>query len=497
MLLQTEAELRHLVIIAAALLVAMPAGARQTGNEPTLALEDCRIRAGRGFPGIKARCGRLARNEDPANPESPLLELFVAVVPALTLEPEPDPFVPIAGGPGQASSDFYAAYSAAFEMIRRNRDIVLLDQRGTGQSAAMNCEEDEEILEGRFSREQTIADTKACLDQLPHDPRFFTTSVAVRDLEALRVALGYTKFNLYGISYGSRVAQHFARRYPESTRTVILDGVVPPQIALGPGIAVDAQNALDAIFDRCAKNEDCAQAFPDIREDFGRLRDALEDEPVTITLPNPVSGRPEEINFGRPEMAAVLRLLSYHPNSVAIMPMLINEAIQGNYAPLAAQFIMIADSMSDALSLGMHNTVVCTEDAPYFAGENVGRDALDATYIGPVQLDALEAICSVWPVGLIDDQFKMPLASDVPVLLLSGEADPVTPPRYAELAAIDLGNARLLIGHKQGHGQAPRGCMPDVIADFVETADPQTLETDCLERLFAMPFFLDFSGPSE
>lgn len=489
--------MRHLVIIAAALLVAMPAGARQTGNEPTLALEDCRIRAGRGFPGIKARCGRLARNEDPANPESPLLELFVAVVPALTLEPEPDPFVPIAGGPGQASSDFYAAYSAAFEMIRRNRDIVLLDQRGTGQSAAMNCEEDEEILEGRFSREQTIADTKACLDQLPHDPRFFTTSVAVRDLEALRVALGYTKFNLYGISYGSRVAQHFARRYPESTRTVILDGVVPPQIALGPGIAVDAQNALDAIFDRCAKNEDCAQAFPDIREDFGRLRDALEDEPVTITLPNPVSGRPEEIIFGRPEMAAVLRLLSYHPNSVAIMPMLINEAIQGNYAPLAAQFIMIADSMSDALSLGMHNTVVCTEDAPYFAGENVGRDALDATYIGPVQLDALEAICSVWPVGLIDDQFKMPLASDVPVLLLSGEADPVTPPRYAELAAIDLGNARLLIGHKQGHGQAPRGCMPDVIADFVETADPQTLETDCLERLFAMPFFLDFSGPSE
>ncbi|MCH8301236.1 MAG: alpha/beta fold hydrolase [Proteobacteria bacterium] len=489
--------MRHLVIITAALLAAMPVDGRQTGDEPTLALEDCRIRAGRGFPGIKARCGLLMRHEDPANANSPLLELFVAVVPALTLEPEPDPFVPIAGGPGQASSEFYAAYRAAFEMVRRNRDIILLDQRGTGQSAAMNCEEDEEILEGRFSREQTIVDTRACLDQLPHDPRFFTTSVAVRDLEALRKALGYTKFNLYGISYGSRVAQHFARRYPESTRTVILDGVVPPQLALGPGIAIEAQNALDAIFDRCAESEDCAQAFPDLREDFGELRDALENEPVTITLPNPVSGRPEEMRFGRPEMAAALRLLSYHPNSVAIMPLLIDQAIEGNYAPLAAQFMMISDSMADAMSLGMHNAVVCTEDAPYFAGENVGRDALDATYIGPVQLDALEAICSVWPAGLIDDQFKRPLASDVPVLLLSGEADPVTPPRYAELAAIDLGNARLLIGHKQGHGQAPRGCMPDVIAEFVETANPQALETDCLERLFAMPFFLDFSGPSE
>ena len=489
--------MRYSPLIAAALLTAVPAAAQQERAEPTLALEDCRIHAARGFPGIKARCGTFERHEDPADPTSPMLELFVAVVPALNLEPEPDPFVPIAGGPGGASSNFYAAYSAAFEMVRRNRDIVLLDQRGTGRSARMDCEADEEIIEGRFSLEQTILDTEACLEQLPHDPRFFTTSVAVRDLEALREALGYPQLNLYGSSYGTRVAQHFLRRYPESTRTVILDGVVPPQMALGPGIAVEAQNALDAIFDRCAESEDCSAAFPDIREDFGMLRDALADEPVIITLPNPVSGIPEEIRFGRQEMAAALRLLSYHPNSVALMPMLINEAIEGNFAPLAAQFMMISESMSEALSLGMHNAVVCTEDVPFFTGENVERDALDATYIGPVQLDALEAICSVWPAGVLDEQFRTPLSTDAPVLLLSGEADPITPPRYAELAAVDLGNARLLTGHKQGHGLAPRGCMSDVIGEFVETADPQALEVDCLERLFAMPFFLDFAGPSE
>ena len=462
-----------------------------------LVLEDCRIRAGRGFPGIKARCGTLERHEDPADPASPVLELFVAVVPALTLEPEPDPFVPIAGGPGQSTVDFYAAYRSAFEMVRRDRDIVLLDQRGTGQSAAMNCEADKNIIEGRYSREQTIADTEACLDQLPHDPRFFTTSVAVRDLEALREALGYARFNLYGISYGSRVAQHFVRRYPESTRTVILDGVVPPQIALGPGIAVEAQNALDAIFDRCAESEVCATAFPDLREDFGKLRDALDDEPATFTLPNPVSGIPEEVQFGRQEMAGALRLLSYHPNSVAVMPTLINEAANGNFAPLASQFLMIAASMSDAMSLGMHNAVVCTEDAPYFSGENVGPDALDATYIGPLQLDALEAICSVWPAGVLDDDFKTPVSMSIPVLLLSGEADPVTPPHYAELAAVDLENARLLTGHRQGHGQLTRGCMPDIVAEFVEMANPHDLDAACFERVHAMPFFLDFSGPSE
>ena len=159
--------------------------------------------------------------------------------------------------------------------------------------------------------------------------------------------------------------------------------------------------------------------------------------------------------------------------------------------------MMIAESTSDALSIGMHNAIVCTEDAPFFAGDNVERAALDATYIGPIQLDALEAICSVWPAGVMDEQFKTPVSSDVPVLLLSGEADPVTPPKYAELAAVELSNARLLTGRRQGHGQAPRGCMPDVIADFVETADLETLDTDCLDRLFAMPFFLDFSGPSE
>jgi len=485
------------VMALAALMACLPASAQQGAAEPTLALEDCRIRAGRGFPGIKARCGTLLRHENPANPDSPLLDLFVAVIPALSLEPEPDPFVPIAGGPGQASSEFYAGYAFAFEKVRRKRDIVLLDQRGTGQSAVMDCEAEEDILEGRFSREETIADTETCLGQLEHDPRFFTTSVAVADLEALRVALGYAQFNLYGISYGSRVAQHFMRRYPDSTRSVILDGVVPPQMALGPGIAIEAQNALEAIFDRCAEDERCAARFPDIRRGFAALQQALDDEPVTVDLPNPLSGAPEELRFSRQELSAALRLLSYHPNSVAVVPMLIDQAIDGNYAPLAAQFMMIAEGMSSAMSIGMHNSVVCTEDAHYFSGEQVSLEALEATYIGPLQLEALEAICSVWPAGVLDEEFKVAVTTDLPVLLLSGEADPVTPPAYAELAAVNLDNARLLTGARQGHGQAGRGCMPDIIGEFVDTANPGDIDAACFDRVHAMPFFLDFSGPSQ
>jgi pimeloyl-ACP methyl ester carboxylesterase len=478
----------------AAAFAALPVAGQEPA--PTLILEDCRISAGSGYPGIKARCGTFRRHEDPSNPESPLLDLFVAVVPALSLEPEPDPFVPIAGGPGQASTVFYANFASAFEKIRRNRDIVLLDQRGTGKSAPMVCDIDDEIIEGRFSREKTIADTKLCLDALPHDPRFFTTSVAVSDLEALREALGYTKLNLYGISYGSRVAQHFLRQHEDSTRSVILDGVVAPQLALGPAIAIDAQNTLDIIFARCAEDEGCAGRFPDIRAGFAELKTRLAAEPALVTLANPLRGEVETMDFGEAEMAGAIRLLSYHPTTAALLPLLIDEAINENYVPLAAQFTMIAENMSEALNIGMHNAVICTEDAPYFAGENVTRDALDATYIGPIQLDALAAMCSVWPQGVIDDDFKKPVASDIAVLLLSGEADPVTPPAYADLAAVELRNARHLTGQKQGHGQAPRGCMPDIIGAFVASGSAATLETDCLERLHAMPFFLGFAGPS-
>ncbi len=489
----------HLPALLLALLVTVPALSQddtQAVAAPTLALEDCRIRAGEGYPGIKARCGTFTRPEDPANPASATLELFVAVVPALSLEPDADPLVPIAGGPGQASTEFYASVATAFEAVRRTRDIVLLDQRGTGRSAPMTCEVDEGFIEARFSREETIAQTELCLEDLPHDPRFFTTSVAVQDLEALRIALGYGQFNVYGISYGTRVAQHFMRRYPASTRSVILDGVVPPQIALGPGIAIEAQNTLDAIFDRCGENTDCNERFPNLRNEFSALKARLAQQPVSVQLPHPRTGEPEVVQLGDQDMAGALRLLSYHPSSVALMPLLIDQAVKENYLPLAAQFMMISESMSDALNIGMHNAVVCTEDAPYFAGENITVEALEATYIGPLQLEALDAICSVWPQGVLDDDFKAPVASDIPVLLLSGEADPITPPAYADLAAVDLGNFTHLTGAKQGHGQAPRGCMPKIIGEFVAAADASSLQTDCLERLHAMPFFLDFSGPA-
>ena len=177
------------------------------------------------------------------------------------------------------------------------------------------------------------------------------------------------------------------------------------------------------------------------------------------------------------------------------MPLLIHEAGNGNFVPLAAQFRMMMTAMGDALSLGMHNAVVCAEDVPFYDQATIDYDGLAASYIGIDQLEALLAICSVWPAGPIDAEFKVPLATDLPVLLLSGDADPITPPRYAEMAAVDLTNARHLIGRQQGHGQLSVGCTHRLIAKFVDSADPGAIDAECLQRSFVMPFFLSFSGP--
>ena len=481
--------LRHALVLLAGL------SSATAGLAQSLDLEDCRISAGPGTPSMKARCGALVRPLDPDGAAAGQIELNVVVVPALNLTPAADPVVPIAGGPGQSSVQFYASYSQAFDDLRRNRNILLIDQRGTGESARLDCPVDDDLVEGQYSAELTAEYTSECLEKLPFDPRFFTTSVAVRDLEAVRVALGYPALNLYGVSYGSRVAQHFARRYPGSTRTLVLDGVVPPQISLGPEIATESQRAVDSVLARCAEDDACNKSFPNVHATFDAVVAKLRESPVSIEIPHPNTGRLESRAFGRSEFAAAIRLLAYHPSSVALLPLLVHEAGLENYVPLGSQYMMTLATMRDALALGMHNAVMCTEDSPFYDGATMDVDSIASTYMGLMQITALQAICSVWPAGVIDPDFKAPLVSDLPVLLLSGDADPITPPRYAEMAAVSLERARHLVGEHQGHGQIAVGCTRRLVARFIDAADPAAIDDDCLERSFVMPFFLDFTGP--
>lgn len=481
---------RHLAFIIALVVCAVAPAAGGT-----LTLEECRLEAGPGLPTVRARCGTLERPENPADPDGRQIGLRVAVVPALAIEPQPEPVVPLAGGPGQSATDFYVAYRGAFEGMRRDREILLVDQRGTGRSARLTCPEGEEMLEEPPEPEEIGPLVEECLASLAADPRYYTTSVAVADLEAVREALGYPALNLYGISYGTRVAQHYLRRHPGRTRTVVLDGVVPADRVLGPEIALFAQDALDAVFARCAASEPCSERFPGLEERFAELLMQAESEPVTVDLVHPVTGEPSDRLFSTERLAGAVRLLSYAPATAALLPHLISEAARGNLAPLTAQAMMIEASLYEALAIGMHNAVVCTEDMPYVTEEMIDREALATTYLGSEQIDMLREICRHWPAGIIDEGFREPVESDVPVLLLSGEFDPVTPPAWGDIVASRLEDARHVVGPGQGHGLLPHGCTPRLVAEFVDTADVDGLDAECISRLRPMPFFLDFSGP--
>lgn len=463
----------------------------------SLRLEDCTLRGASGLTAVAARCGSLSVPENPAEPDGRHIELFIARVRALSLDPPGDALTVIAGGPGQASSEFFADYAGAFEAVRRERDILLVDQRGTGRSNALDCPAQQELESEDYTPAVMRAATRECLAGLTGDPRFYTTSVAVGDLNRVRAALGYSKLNLYGVSYGTRVAQHYLRRFPERTRSVILDGVVPMDTALGPEISLDAQAALENIFRRCAADEACAKHFPDLATAFATMRDRLDTSPVQVELPDPVTALPRRTDFSAQDLAVAVRLLSYTSESVSFLPLLLHHAFhRQDFVPLAAQVLMVSEQLEESLSYGMHNAVVCTEDVPFYDPGAIDREALEGTYLGASQLDALLEICALWPAGVIDEGFKSPVASDKPVLLLSGTADPVTPPANARHVVQHLENALAIEVEGQGHGVAPLGCVPRLMAKFVAQASVEALDTDCVENLRPAPFFISFTGPA-
>lgn len=463
-----------------------------------LALSSCELHPALDLALIQAECGRLAVPENPAAPRGRQIELRVAVVPAVSTRKRPDPLFVLAGGPGMAAISFYASVAPVFERIRRDRDIVLVDQRGTGGSNALDCESSGEDPY-QSTTPQIVAETERCLKVLgAHaDVRFYTTSLAVRDLDRVRAALGYQRIDLYGSSYGTIVAQQYLRRFPGTVRSVILDGVVPPQTALGATSALDAQAALSGIFSRCVRQPACHTRFGDPAQLYRQLRAGLAGHPVWVDLTDPTSGEPYRLQFTTYHLAMVLRLASYTPQLAALLPLDLHEAgVSGNFAPLAGQFLLIDRVYGDAIAEGMNDTVVCSEDVPFYHVDAEQRAELAQTFLGTSQLDGLEAICGVWPRGPVDPDFHQPLHSGVPALLLSGSNDPITPPRYAAQASRGFTHGLDLVVRGFGHGQLTDPCVAGVMAQFVQHASVTGLDTACTRNLAPMPFFLTRNGPA-
>ena len=461
-----------------------------------LPLEACRLQSEIAGGGVAARCGWLSVPENREQPSGKQIRLHVAVIPSMRLEPAGDPLFVLSGGPGQAASDFYISIAPALARVRRDRDIVIVDQRGTGRSNRLDCSFPDES-DITFSDPQQLRElTRSCLAKLPGDPRYYTTSVAVRDLDDVRAALGYQRLDLYGVSYGTRVAQHYMRRYPQRVRVAILDGVVPPQLPLGPDVALDAQAAIDSAFARCDSNTDCKRVFPDIAGTFAALRARVLEQPVPLSIPDPLNAEPTKTQLGAAELGAAVRLLSYSDETLSTLPLLIHEAEIGQPQGLAAQYLMIKRSLDTQIANGMHFAVVCSEDAPRWHERPVADTELAKTYLGDTFMQAMRTICEQWPRGPVDDGFGKPLQSEIPTLVLSGGNDPVTPARYGEQILPGLKNSRHLVLDGQGHGQIAVGCMPRVVAEFIAAGTVKSLDAECLKTVAPAPFLLSRSAPA-
>jgi pimeloyl-ACP methyl ester carboxylesterase len=449
---------------------------------PTLALEDCSL-AGN----LKAQCGTLAVPEDYAQPQGRTLSLNIAVIPAVSRSPQPDPLFLVAGGPGQAAIEAYPQVFFAFEAINQDRDIVLVDQRGTGESNPLRCfqPDDERVLD----EAAVIAELKQCPARLEGDLRRYTTEIAMQDLDAVRAALGYERINIYGASYGTRAALTYLRLYPERVRSLVLDSVVSADFTIYLSASQDGQRALDLLFARCEAEADCAAAFPDLRAEFAQVLQRLEAESPAITLPNPVTGKPLSLTLTRRVFVSTIFNSLYSPEFVSILPLGIHTAFEKNdFGPLLTQ----AASLEAGLYDGMFYSVVCAEDAPFITQANA--EAMASETFGDQTL-ALREVCAAWPQGAISAAMRQPVTSDVSVLLLSGQADPITPPQYADEVAKTLPNSLHLIAPGMGHGILIRGCVDRIATDFIASGSVAGLNSECVQTIEPPPFFVSYTGP--
>jgi pimeloyl-ACP methyl ester carboxylesterase len=477
--------------------LAATAGADETTS--SIQLSPCRLEHPFRMLALGADCGTFVTPENPALPAGRKIELFVARVPAISFKKKPDPLFLIAGGPGTSAVDLYTSSAGPFDRVRRDRDIILLDQRGTGRSNRLDCEYGDRNLFERVEDIRLAEENARCRDDLSKraDLRQYTTSIAVRDLDDVRRALGYERINLFGNSYGTRVAQHYARRYPKATRTLILDGVVNPEVVLGPAIAVDAERALERILNRCLGDAACSKAFKDPTADYRELRARLTAHPVPTMVSDAATGRPINFEFTPRHLSAVLRFASYNDDQAALLPLSLHMAThESNFTPLASQFRVFAQSLEAAFAYGMHNSVACSEDTPLIDAHKLDVAALDATHMGAEQVRQLIEGCKEWPRGVVDADLHAPLKSDAAALLLSGADDPVTPPEYAALAQRAFADSKHVIIAGHGHGQYGAPCVDRIMATFIDAGSAKGLDASCTEKLKPMPFFITLAGPS-
>jgi pimeloyl-ACP methyl ester carboxylesterase len=443
-----------------------------------------------GIRASDARCYRLTVPENRTRP-SRTIPLRIVVLPATGPNRLPDPVFILAGGPGQAASALVRDDLLPQAELRRQRDLVYADQRGTGGSHSLDCK-----FYGPPDKPQTYFDAflpidkvRACRDELARaaDLAQYTTDASVEDLEAIRIAAAAPQINLVGGSYGTRLAMEYVRRYEPRVRTVVLDSPVTPATHAPEAFGRLAEAALNALIDECEAAKACSAAFPALRREVRVVFDRLRSGSVTAIVSHPSTQAPAEVTLTRDHVAEAIRYLMYSSRGASRVPLFVHAAYEGNYAPFADFLIRWrAHGTFD----GLYLSITCAEDVPFVAADAAERD--EPTYLGSYRVRQQRAACAEWPRGeRIRQQFD-PVSAAVPVLITTGPLDPVTPPANADVVAKTLPNSRVLRVPSSGHspdGLAGLQCLSEIKLAFIERGTVAGLDASCVSTI-ARPGFL-------
>jgi pimeloyl-ACP methyl ester carboxylesterase len=434
-----------------------------------------------------ARCGSLAVWEDREARAGRQLTLDVIVLPAREQDAEPDPVVFFAGGPGVAATDY--APGLALAGFRDRRDIVLIDQRGTGGDHLLACPGEQpglqQVLDAGFNVEALLA----CRDRLAEgaDLTQYTTPLAMDDVAEVLDALGYGAVNVVGGSYGTRAALIFMRRHTARVRSAVLSGVAPLAMKNPLFHARGAQDALDALFEACLADPRSAAILSDVAAEFEEVLARLERKPARTQAADPRTGQVVEVRLDRDAFAEGVRKLSYTSTRADALPALIHLAHQREYRPFVERVLEVELGVFDAIAMGMLLCVTCPGDVARITEEEIVEHTA-GTYLGDGRVRRQMAICEEWPQGELPEGFAEPVSVDVPTLILSGTFDPVTPPAFGDILASQLPNSRHVV-FPLGHdlfGSCPFGLEER----FLEDPSPAAVDDSCVADMVVRPFKL-------
>ncbi|MBZ5552786.1 MAG: alpha/beta hydrolase [Acidobacteriia bacterium] len=454
---------------------------RTVGSIP---LEPCRTKDGN----TEGLCGKYEVYENRTSANGRKIALNIMVLPALSGKPAADPWFGLAGGPGQSAVEAFP--QAGFTVkVRQQRDVVLVDQRGTGASNPLPCEvRDPNNAQELIGEALSVEKVRACRAALEKkaDLTQYTTSIAADDLDDVRQAMGYDKINLFGGSYGTRAALVYLRRHGEHVRTLTLEAVAPPQYRIPLAFSRTTQDSVDHLIARCGADEGCHKAFPDLKKEFQTLVDQLEKSPAHFKVNNPGGGT-QPVTLSRGMFVASLRPLLYIPGLISQFPNLIHRASQGDWSIYAAGTMAVRNAIDKQVDRGMSLSVICAEDIPGLTEATIRRETA-GTYLGDFQVRLYQKACGEWVRGGIPRDFYAPIRSAVPAILISGALDPATPPEASAQAAHDLSHSRVIVVKDGTHGTGSL-CIDGLISEFVAQGSAAGLDASCADQIHLPPFF--------